>query len=152
MGALGSLVGPLVRYDETKCLLISFNVDLGLILGLILGPLGSFLGTFWGFLVPLGSFLRLLGELLGASWDPLTHLTSNAFTISGVQKSAYFPSGSSMFSTWWPLGGFLGPLECLLGALVGILRHLGGVLAPSWEACWLLGGPAGENVDFSLVL
>ena len=51
-----------------------------------------------------------------------------------------------------PLGGFFGPLEGLLGAFVGILRCLGGVLAPSWEACWLLGGPEGENVDFSLVL
>ena len=30
-----------------------------------------------------------------------------------------------------PLGGFLGPPEGLLGALVNVMKHLGGVLAPS---------------------
>ena len=89
---------------------------------------------------------------MGASCDPLPHLMSNACSISGVQKSVYFPNGSSIFSTWRPLGGFLGPLEGLFGVLVGILRHLGRVLVPSWEACCLLGGLEGENVDFSLVL
>lgn len=77
---------------------------------------------------------------------------SNACSMPGVQRSAYFPSGSSFFTTWRPLGGFFWPREGLLWALEGILRCLGGVLGPSCEAYWLLGSPEDENVDCSLLL
>ena len=60
-GALGDLLGLLVRYDENACWSISFNVDFWLILGLLLEPLGHLLEL-------LGAPWELLGGFLRSSW------------------------------------------------------------------------------------
>ena len=68
------------------------------------------------------------------------------------QKKCLFLEREHEIHSWRLLVCLLGALGSLLEALGTLLEHLRGILALSWEPYWSLGGPEGENVDFSLVL
>ena len=68
------------------------------------------------------------------------------------QKKCLFLEREHEIHSWRLLVCLLGALGSLLEALGTLLEHLRGILALSWEPYWSLGGPEGENVDFSMVL
>lgn len=91
-------------------------------------------------------------ELLGPSWRPLEATQVPLGSFLGIVGGILGPLGKLQGSSWRLLGGLLGSLERLLDFLETFSRWLGGFLGRSWELCWLLARPEGENVDSSVVL
>ena len=70
----------------------------------------------------------------------------------GQKKCSFLEREHEKIHFWRLLVCLLGAPGSLLEALGTLLEHLRGILALSWEPYWSLGGPEGENVDFSVVL
>ncbi len=107
----------------------------------LLGASWVSLGASWASWWLLGASWRLVEELSGASCDSSTFSEPYFGSMSRVLKKCLFPEQENDFQhlevSGRPLGGFLEPL----GALVGVLKHLGGVLNASWRALESHDGP-----------